>query len=184
MTDMAWIFTYNELMWDFPYPHQMRKKALLEEHHRSFNYLMTDRYGSSASPAPGLGFETSGDCRGYAYLVPEEDEDEVLETLQKIHTDRFLLKEASIIVDNQSSEEAFFFISNRSHPDYIGKLVPQEIVKIAQQGSGPCGSGTDWLIMLYEKFLEIGISDLATDAVMSAMKWHGIAGNSGTGHGT
>ena len=105
---MAWIFTYNELMWDFPYPHQMRKKALLEEHHRSFNYLMTDRYGAPSSPAPGLGFETSGDCRGYAYLVPEEEEDEVLETLQKIHTDRFLLKEASIIVDNQSSEEAFF----------------------------------------------------------------------------
>ena len=180
---MAWIFTYNELMWDFPYPNQMRKKALLEEHHRSFNYLMTDRWGTPSTPAPGLGFETGGDCRGYAYLVPEEEEDDVLENLQKIHGEHFVLKESSIIVDNQSSEEAFFFLSNRSHPDYIGKLVPQEIVKIAQQGAGPCGTGTDWLIYLFEKFLEIGISDLATDAVMSALKWHGIGGDAGRAHG-
>ncbi len=172
---MAWIFTYNELMWDFPYPYQMRKKALLEEHHRSFNYLMTDRYGSPSAPSPGLGFETSGDCRGYAYLVPEDEEDEILQNLQKIHTDRFVMKEAGIIVNSESSEDAFFFISNREHPDYIGKLVPQEIVKIAKQGSGPCGTGIDWITYLAEKFMELGISDLATDAVLSVMKWHGFA---------
>jgi cation transport protein ChaC len=174
---MAWIFTFDELMWDFPYPFEERKKALLEEHHRSFNYMMTDRWGNPTNPSPGLGFETSGDCRGYAYLLDEDEEDEIIEKIKQHYGDYFTLKEGPMIINNELSEDGYYFLSNRSHPDYIGKMVPQEIIKIAKQGFGPKGTGVEWIIYLAEKFQELGVSDLAVDAVMSVMKWHGLAGN-------
>ena len=171
---MAWIFTYDQLMWDFPYNFQSRQKALLEEHHRAFNYFMTDRYGTHETPSPGLGLETAGDCTGIAYLVPEDEEEDILESLTKRHGSHFLLKESSIIVNSQSAEDAYFFISDRNHPDYIGKIVPQEVVKIARNGKGPMGSGIEFVLLLSEKMTELGIMDLAVDAATSLLKWHGF----------
>ncbi|EQD39389.1 cation transport protein [mine drainage metagenome] len=82
-----------------------------------------------------------------------------------------------MVINNELSEDGYYFLSNRSHPDYIGKMVPQEIIKIAKQGFGPNGTGVEWIIYLAEKFQELAVSDLAVDAVMSVMKWHGLAGN-------
>jgi cation transport protein ChaC len=171
---MAWIFTYDSLMWDFPYPFQTRQKALLEEYHRAFNHFSTEHYGSPEAPSPGLGLETAGDCTGIAYLVPEDEEEEVLEALAKRHGNRFVMREGTIIVGGQSAEDATFFLSDRSHPDYIGKIVPQEVVKIAKNGRGPLGTGVDFVLLMSEKLTELGIMDLAVDAATSLLKWHGF----------
>ncbi|EQD23954.1 MAG: putative cation transport protein [Leptospirillum sp. Group IV 'UBA BS'] len=122
----------------------------------------------------GSVFETAGDCTGIAYLVPEEEEDEILDLLTRRHEAHFLLRESTIIVNGQSAEEAYFFISDRNHPDYIGKIVPQEVVKIAQNGKGPLGSGVEFILLLSEKMTELGIMDLAVDAATSLLKWHGF----------
>ncbi|MEC4682183.1 MAG: gamma-glutamylcyclotransferase [Nitrospirota bacterium] len=171
---MAWIFTYDQLMWDFPFNFQSRQKALLEEHHRSFNYFMVDHFGSPEAPSPGLGLETAGDCTGIAYLIPEDEEEQVLESLTQRYRDNYLLRESAIIVNGTSSEDAYFFISDRNNPNYIGKIVPQEVVKIAKNGSGPMGTGIDWVLLLSEKMTELGIMDLAVDAATSLLKWHGF----------
>lgn len=174
---MAWIFTYDQLMWDFPYPFQSRQKALLEEHHRSFNHFMTSQYGSPEAPSPGLGLETAGDCTGIAYLIPEDDEESVIEALTSRYKEHYLLRESTIIVNGESAEEAYYFLSDRSHSNYIGKLVPQEIVKIAKNGTGPRGTGVDWILLLSEKLTELGIMDLAVDSATSLLKWHGFGNN-------
>lgn len=171
---MAWIFTYDQLMWDFSYPFQSRQKALLEEYHRSFNHFMVDRYGSPETPSPGLGLETAGDCTGMAYLVPEDDEERVLDSLSKQYRDLYTLQEGNIIVNGESAEEAYFFVTDRNHQDYIGKIVPQEVVKIAKNGTGPQGTGIDWVLLLSEKLTELGIMDLSVDAAASLLKWHGF----------
>ena len=171
---MAWIFTYDQLMWDFPYNFQSRQKALLEEHHRAFNHFLTEGFGSPGAPSPGLGLETAGDCTGIAYLVPEEEEEEILDSLTRRQGAHYLLRESTISVNSQSAEAAYFFISDRSPPDYIGKIVPQEVVKIAQNGKGPLGSGIDFVLLLSEKMTELGIMDLAVDAATSLLKWHGF----------
>ncbi|MHB8370193.1 MAG: gamma-glutamylcyclotransferase [Leptospirales bacterium] len=171
---MAWIFTYDSLMWDFPYTFQSRQKALLEEHHRAFNHFWTEHYGSPEAPSPGLGLETAGDCTGIAYLIPEDEEEDVMESLSKRFGNRFAMREGTIIVNGESAEDATFFISDRSHPDYIGKIVPQEVVKIALNGKGPLGTGVDSILLLSERLTELGIMDLAVDAATSLLKWHGF----------
>ena len=160
-TEPVWIFAYGSLMWDPDCPRAEAETALLRGYHRSFCLYSYDYRGTRARPGLTLGLDRGGACRGLALRLPPETLAEAVDRLwaremsapQVYDMRRLPVRTAS------GTRKAFAFTVRRDHPDYAGRLSPDETARIIAGAVGRRGACRDYLAGTVRHLAALGLVD-------------------------
>lgn len=156
---MTWIFAYGSLIWNWEHPYTDRTEAVLQGYHREFNKKSIVHWGTRNSPAPVLGLETGGDCRGIAYRIPPENSDAVVAKLKKREGSGYEKRTEEIQLANGRREEALVWVNNTSHSTYIGDIPLEERAEMTIDAEGQKGTGIEYVESTWRDLEESGIED-------------------------
>ena len=160
-TEPVWVFAYGSLMWDPDCPRAEAETALLRGYHRSFCLYSYDYRGTRARPGLTLGLDRGGACRGLALRLPPETLAEAVDRLwaremsapQVYDMRRLPVRTAS------GTRKAFAFTVRRDHPDYAGRLSPDETARIIAGAVGRRGACRDYLAGTVRHLAALGLVD-------------------------
>ena len=157
----VWVFAYGSLMWDDEFPRAASEPALLRGWHRGFCLYSCDYRGTRARPGLTLGLDRGGACRGLALRLPPETLAEAVDRLwaremsapQVYDMRRLPVRTAS------GTRKAFAFTVRRDHPDYAGRLSPDETARIIAGAVGRRGACRDYLAGTVRHLAALGLVD-------------------------
>jgi cation transport protein ChaC len=157
----VWIFAYGSLMWDADFPRAEAAPALLRGYHRSFCLYSYDYRGTRARPGLTLGLDRGGACPGIVLRLPSESLAEAVDrlwaremTAPRVYDMRLLPVETA-----HGTPRAYAFTVRRNHPDYAGRLSPEEAARIIAGAVGRRGACRDYLAGTLRHLEALGIAD-------------------------
>ena len=161
-----WVFGYGSLMWRPGFDYLDARPARLFGWHRAFCVYSWYHRGSRKNPGLVLGLDVGGSCLGMAYRVSADNSDDVIAYLdaREMVTSVYVPKTAPVHMDGHSID-ARFYIADRQHPQYAGKLALEKQAEIIRHGKGHSGINTDYLASTVAHLDELGISDGPLHAV-------------------
>ena len=157
-----WIDSYGSLMWDPGFHFAEVRLADVEGYAPPLH--AEDRIsgrGSQDHPALMLSLERQqGCCRGLAFRVAADF----------VHTETAILWRREMLrggyapamvpmTTPQGPIEALAFVSNPSHPSYVGELPLGETAAMIASGKGILGTNRDYLVQLAMQLDALGIQD-------------------------
>lgn len=161
-----WVFAYGSLLWNPLFPFAEARPALLRGLHRRFClYSMASR-GTPDAPGLVLGLEPGGACTGVVYRLPAPV------ALDELH----LLWRREMVVGSyrpkwvgvQAGDRrlvALTFTVRHDHPQYTGRLSPDEVARIIAKAAGAFGSSLDYLERTRVALVTHGIVDAYLEAI-------------------
>jgi glutathione-specific gamma-glutamylcyclotransferase len=157
----VWIFAYGSLMWDPEYPRAEAEPALLCGYHRSFCLFSYDYRGTRERPGLTLGLDRGGACRGIVLRLPSESLAAAIDrlwaremTAPRVYDMRLLPVRSAC-----GTRKAFAFTVRRDHPDYAGRLSPDETARIIAGAVGRRGACRDYLTGTVLHLAALGLAD-------------------------
>ena len=143
----VWIFAYGSLMWDPDCPRAEAEPALLRGYHRSFCLYSYDYRGTRERPGLTLGLDRGGACRGIVLRLPPEALAEAIDRLwsREMTAPRVYDMRRLSVRTGYGTRKAFAFTVRRDHPDYAGRLSPDETARIIAGAAGRRGACRDYL---------------------------------------
>jgi len=157
----VWIFAYGSLMWDPDCPRAEAEPALLRGYHRSFCLYSYDYRGTREQPGLTLGLDRGGACRGIVLGLPPEALAAAIDRLwsREMTAPRvYDMRRLSVRTGN-GSRQAFAFTVRRDHPDYAGRLSPDETARIIAGAVGRRGACRDYLAGTVHHLAALGLVD-------------------------
>jgi len=160
-TEPVWIFAYGSLMWDPRFPRSESETALLRGYHRSFCLYSYDYRGTRTRPGLTLGLDYGGACRGIVLRLPPEVLAEAIDRLWAREMTAPSVYDMRLLPVRTSSGawKAFAFTVRRDHPDYAGRLSPEETARIIAGAVGRRGSCREYLADTERHLQALGIAD-------------------------
>lgn len=157
----VWIFAYGSLMWDPEIPRAEAEPALLRDYHRSFCLYSYDYRGTRTRPGLTLGLDRGGACRGIVLRLPPESLAEVIDDLwaREMTAPRVYDMRRLPVRTAHGTRKAFAFTVRRDHPDYAGRLSPDETARIIAGAAGRRGACRDYLAGTLRHLEALGIAD-------------------------
>ncbi len=158
-----WVFGYGSLMWRPGFPYVNRLNAHLYGMHRSLCIYSYVHRGTQQQPGLVLGLDRGGSCRGIAYQVaPEEVEQTIAylrqrEQVTKVYHE--VIRPIRIHDTKDRVVSALFYIVDREHEQYAGRLSPDDQVKFVAQGVGISGPNPEYVQSSVEHLKEMGVRD-------------------------
>jgi cation transport protein ChaC len=152
--DDFWVFGYGSLMWDPGFEYLERHSALLHGWHRAFSLLSTVSWGSAEEPGMVLTLHRGGACRGVAMRVAAENRAAVDAYLQQREQAYRHVDVGIRTVHGRMTARTF--VSDPSHPRFIGKLPKSRTAELICQGSGGKGTSVDYLTGTVRSLENIG----------------------------
>lgn len=155
-----WVFGYGSLMWRPNFPHLDVEPALLRGYHRALCIYSTRYRGTWERPGLVLGLDRGGSCLGRAFLVSDNDADEVLgylherEMVHRVYDPRWIPVETP-----KGRVTAYAFVAKRDHEKYVTGLSDDATVELILQGHGNMGTCIDYMRDLVRHMDELGIAD-------------------------
>jgi cation transport protein ChaC len=164
--DDFWVFGDGSLMWRPGFDYLEKQQARLFGYHRAFcNYSWYHR-GSLEAPGLVLGLDRGGSCIGTAYRIATSDIEEVIAYLDAREMVTAVYQPITSRVHmGQGKVRARTYITDRTHPQYAGKLPYEEQAEIIRHGVGHSGINTDYLASTVAHLDELGIHDAPLKAV-------------------
>lgn len=156
-----WIYSYGSLMWDPGFHFAEVRLADVEGFQRRFTLKIKLGRGSPDNPALMLSLEPGkGCCRGLAFRIAADS----------VHAETAILWRREMLrggyapavvpmLTPQGPIEALAFVSNPSHPSYVGELPIAETAAMIASGKGVLGSNRDYLVQLASQLDALGIED-------------------------
>ncbi len=156
-----WIYSYGSLMWDPGFHFDEVRLADAEGFQRRFTLKISLGRGSSEYPALMLSLEKqAGCCRGLAFRVAAAD----------VHAESSILWLREMIrggyapalvpmATPQGPITALAFVSNTTHPSYVGELPLEETAATIATGKGVLGTNREYLVQLAMQLEALGIHD-------------------------
>lgn len=156
-----WVFAYGSLMWQPDFDYVEARPALLRGYHRAMCILSTHYRGRAEAPGLVLGLDRGGSCRGRAFRVAAERAEAVIALLhdREMITGVYRPGPLPVTLDDGRRVAAHGFVVRRDHPQYRGRLRPDEAARLVRQGSGSRGSSRDYLASTVAHLDELGIRD-------------------------
>ena len=157
----VWIFAYGSLMWDPAFPRAESTTALLRGYHRSFCLYSYDYRGTRTRPGLTLGLDHGGACRGIVLRLPSEALAHAIDRLwaREMTAPRVYDMRLLPVRTADGAREAFAFTVRRDHPDYAGRLSPDETARIIAGAVGRRGACRDYLADTERHLQALGIAD-------------------------
>lgn len=157
-----WVYSYGSLMWDPGFHFAEVRLADVEGHQRRFTLKINLGRGSQDYPALMLSLEPQqGRCHGLAFRV----------AANSVHAETAILWRREMLrggyapalmpmTTPQGPITALAFVSNPSHPSYVGELPLAETAKMIATGKGVLGTNREYLEQLATQLQVLGIEDL------------------------
>lgn len=145
-------------MWDWQYDFEERCEGVLKGYHRDFNKKSVRNWGTNDSPAPVLGLEDGGECRGVVFKLPEEKREQILASLEEREGPSYRREEEEVHLDDGRTVVASVY-SNKKNHTYLGDISVEERVEMSLAASGRDGTGEEYVRNTYENLQEAGIED-------------------------
>lgn len=155
-----WVFAYGSLMWDPGFSYRMVRPALLKGYHRALCIYSRWHRGTPDRPGLVLGLDRGGSCRGLAFRVAADEADRVLAYLDERELLSYAYRRRRVKV--QAGEEpvaAEAYLADPAHPEYAGKLDPEDGAVLVAQGVGASGTCFDYLDNTVRHLDRLGIHD-------------------------
>ena len=160
-SDDLWIYSYGSLMWDPGFHFAEVRLADLDGYQRRFTLKINLGRGSSDYPALMLSLEPqAGCCRGLAFRIAAD----VVHAESAILWRREMLRGGYApamvpMTTPQGPITALAFVSNTTHPSYVGELPLGETAALIASGKGILGTNRDYLVQLAIQLEALGIHD-------------------------
>jgi cation transport protein ChaC len=157
----VWIFAYGSLMWDADFPRAEAEPGLLRGYHRSFCLYSYDYRGTRARPGLTLGLDRGGACRGIVLRLASESLAAAVDRLwaREMTAPRVYDMRSLPVRTAYSIRKAFAFTVRRNHPDYAGRLSPEQAARIIAGAVGRRGACRDYLAGTLRHLEALGIAD-------------------------
>ena len=149
-------------MWRPGFEYLESQHARLHGYHRSFCVYSHVHRGSPERPGLVFGLDRGGSCRGIAYRVDREDSEAVVDYLRAREQVTLIYQEvrSSITILGDSKKvTALYFIVDRNHHQYAGKIDFATQVEMIANGVGQSGKNPEYLENTVRHMKEIGIED-------------------------
>jgi glutathione-specific gamma-glutamylcyclotransferase len=159
--DDLWIYCYGSLMWDPGFHFAEVRLADVENYRRRFTLKINLGRGSPDHPALMLSLEPGeGRCRGLVFRIAADS----------VHAESAILWRREMLrggyapamvsmVTPQGPISALAFVSNPSHPSYVGELPLAETASMIASGKGVLGTNREYLVQLATQLDALGIQD-------------------------
>jgi cation transport protein ChaC len=159
--DDLWIYSYGSLMWDPGFHFAEVRLADVEGYQRRFTLKINLGRGSQDHPALMLSLEPQqGRCHGLAFRI----------AASSVHAETAILWRREMLrggyapavvpmTTPQGPIEALAFVSNPSHPSYVGELPFAETAAMIASGKGILGTNREYLVQLATQLDALGIDD-------------------------
>ncbi len=159
--DGIWIFGYGSLMWKPGFAFAARTPALLRGRHRSLCVWSQVWRGTVARPGLVLGLDRGGACRGLAFRVADDDVDAVLDYLDARErvTEVYLRRTVDLTLADGARVRAETYVVDRSHPQYAGRVAPDEAARVIKASHGQGGSNVEYLENTLRHLDDFGLDD-------------------------
>lgn len=156
-----WVFGYGSLMWRPGFPHAERHRASLNGYHRSLCIYSHVHRGTPAAPGLVFGLDRGGRCRGIAFRVEPGSEAATLDYLRAREqaTSVYVERCVRIRLDDGRDVLATTYVADRRHPQYAGRLPPEDLIRFVRQGVGISGPNPDYVRATHQHLVEMGVSD-------------------------
>jgi glutathione-specific gamma-glutamylcyclotransferase len=157
----VWIFAYGSLMWDPDFPRGEADTALLRGYHRSFCLFSYDYRGTRERPGLTLGLDRGGSCLGIVLRLPSESLAAAIDRLwaREMTAPRVYDMRLLSVRTRCGARKAFGFTVRRDHPDYAGRLSPDETARIIAGAVGRRGACRDYLAGTVRHLAALGLAD-------------------------
>ena len=166
-----WVFAYGSLMWRPGFDVIERLPARLSGAHRSFCVYSTHYRGTRECPGVVLGLDQGGSCRGFALRIPPGEYGSTYrylterEMLNQVYRERFY----RVDLGAGHKVNALAYLVNRKHAQYTGRLPPERLLGLIEQGCGKQGPCRDYVLNTLDALASIGIEDHALSWLRPAL---------------
>jgi len=142
-----WVFGYGSLMWRPGFPYAERARARLNGRHRAFCIYSVHHRGTYERPGLVLGLAPGGAVIGAAYRVAEADWSETYAYLveREQPTETYVERRITVTLEGGRRVEALGFLSDRSHPQWAGRLSLERQAELIAGATGLSGLNIDYL---------------------------------------
>jgi len=158
-----WVFGYGSLMWRPGFPYVDRLNAHLYGMHRSLCIYSHVHRGTRQRPGLVLGLDRGGSCRGIAYQVASQDVEKTVSYLRAREQTTKVYHEVTrpirIHDTKDRTVEAMFYIVDRGHEQYAGRMSPEAQVEFVVQGVGISGANPEYVHSSVEHLKQMGVRD-------------------------
>jgi cation transport protein ChaC len=156
----VWVFAYGSLIWKPGFPFVERRIGTIHGYHRQFCLLLKRFRGTPEVPGLMLGLERGGICRGVVHRLAEQDRGEALRTVwaREMLTGAYVPRWVEVRTDG-GTVRAIFFVINRAHERYTGRLGDEAVADALAQACGHVGSCAEYLLETVTHLEELGIRD-------------------------
>lgn len=166
-----WVFGYGSLMWRPGFDYVERHRASLHGYHRALCIFSHVHRGTPEAPGLVLGLDRGGRCRGLAFRVDAGRRPATMAYLREREqaTSVYLERHVRVRLDDSREVEAVTYVADRRHPQYAGRLPPDELLRLVHQGVGVSGANPDYVRATHAQLIELGVSDPVLAAIAAKL---------------
>lgn len=158
-----WVFGYGSLMWRPGFPFSEAFPALLKGAHRALCVYSIVHRGTHAEPGLVLGLDRGGACRGVAFRVTEDTEEETVAYLREREQVTDVYREAvrpvRLLDGSGRAVNALCYLVDRNHEQYAGGLSLDEQIRIIKAGKGQAGGNVEYVMRTLRHLQDAGVTD-------------------------
>ncbi len=157
-----WVFGYGSLMWRPGFAHEEARQARVTGLHRGFYVYSTHHRGSPSRPGLVLALDQGGVCDGVAFRVPRRDAADVVAYLREREQVTGVYRETIrpiLVHGHHEPVRALFYVVERRHAQYAGRLALSEQAHIIKSASGRSGCNLDYLLSTVQRLRSLGIRE-------------------------
>jgi cation transport protein ChaC len=159
--DDFWVFGYGSLMWRPGFAHTEVERAHLHGYHRALCVHSYVHRGTPQRPGLVLGLDRGGSCIGLAFKVPGALRDEVMDYLRarELVTSVYIERLLQVRLASGPLVPAVAYVVDRTHPQYAGRLQPEQAAKAVCGAVGQSGPNEDYVLNTVEHLRALAIRD-------------------------
>ena len=153
-----WVFGYGSVMWRPGFAYLERRRARLHGYHRALCVWSWWHRGSPEAPGLVLGLDRGGSCVGQAYRIAADEKQAVAAYLyEREMVTPVYVPHLLPVRHDRGQATALTFLVDRTHPQYAGRLTPEQAAAVVRDASGQSGANPDYLASTVSHLKEMGL---------------------------
>lgn len=162
----TWVFGYGSLMWKPGFAYHRSCLARLHGYHRRLCVYSWVHRGTKERPGLVFGLDKGGACKGIAFQIAPEQEQEILAYLdaRELVTDVYRRKHLMLTTE-RGRVPAWCYVVRRDHPQYAPKLPEAELLALIERSQGRSGHNRDYVLSTVAHLEELGVTDTVLKSV-------------------
>jgi len=158
-----WVFGYGSLVWRPGFEFVQKEIATLSNYARSFCMWSIHHRGTPENMGLVLALDHCAGvkCDGIGFRVAADKADEVLEYLREreLISSAYLEIQTDITLDTGQVVNAYTYVIDPNHEQYINSLTLDDQARIISQAVGGMGPNTEYLFNVAQHLNDLGIQD-------------------------